>query len=794
MNAPIGIAWSDSNAFFLRANESFCRILGYSENELQKLTFKEITYPNDLNKSISKMEELVSGRISFFSEEKRYMRKDGTIIYGKVMVSVIRNEAGEPTLFVSELEDITQNKKAERAFEESEEKYKNLFENAPDVIVTIDLTGKITSANRALMQHGFKENEIVGNSIFKLVPIEYTQKMLIGLKNIGAGKPAHGEIDILTPNGRRNTEYNSNPIWKNSKVIGYQTVIRDVTERKKAEREILEQKIRAERYLNIVGNIILALDFNGKITLLNKKGYEILGYEEGSLEGREWFDTCLPNEIKEDVRKTFEDLIQGKTKNREHFVNLVVTKSGEMRIVSWHNTVLRDESGKIIGTLSSGDNITERKKAEKALRESEEKHRKLFEESKDAIFVADATTGTIVDCNSAASRLVGREKSELVGQHQSIIHPKEQKEGEFTGGFKYHVKDQNKTLETQIMMKTGEIRDVAVNGTIFELNGKKLIQGTFRDITDSKKAEQSIKETEERYHKLVEDLPEIIFEADLTGKLTFFNQTAFKTTGYNREEFRKGLNMLHFVVPEQREQAVENIKKTLTEGAGEPHEYTLVRRDGTTYPVLVKTTAIISGNNVTGIRGFLFDITERNKNDQILKASEEKFRNLAENSPNMIFIYQKGKVVYANKEAEKAMGYTTEEYYSSEFNFLDLIVPEHRDLVVSNFAKHTKGEDTSPYEYGLMTKNGNRIDAILNTKIITYNGEPAILGIVTDITERKLMQRSLEESEEKFRTITNSVRDAIIMFDNEARIAFLESSCRENVWLPKNRSNWQKNP
>ena len=120
----------------------------------------------------------------------------------------------EQEMVVGSIIDVTERKKAEQALAESEEKYKNLFENAPDVIVTIDLNGKITSVNKTITQHGFEENEIVGESIFKLVPIEYSQKMLTGLKNIATGKPAHGEIEILTPKGRRNTEYNSNPIGK----------------------------------------------------------------------------------------------------------------------------------------------------------------------------------------------------------------------------------------------------------------------------------------------------------------------------------------------------------------------------------------------------------------------------------------------------------------------------------------------------------------------------------------------------------------------------------------------------
>ena len=146
----------------------------------------------------------------------------------------------------------------------------------------------------------------------------------------------------------------------------------DITERKKAENEVLEQKVQAQRYLNIVGNMILALNVQGQITLLNKKGYEILGYKEGELEGKDWIDTCLPEDIRNELRKVHDDWVMGKTKTPEHYENAVLTKNGENRMISWHNSEVRDENGKIIATLSSGEDITERKNAEEALKQRTE--------------------------------------------------------------------------------------------------------------------------------------------------------------------------------------------------------------------------------------------------------------------------------------------------------------------------------------------------------------------------------------------------------------------------------------
>ena len=134
--------------------------------------------------------------------------------------------------------------------------------------------------------------------------------------------------------------------------------------------------------------------------------------------------------------------------------------------------------------------INVRKKTEEQLRKAEEKYRTQFEGALDAIFVADAETGILIDCNPAATRLVGREKSELIGQHQRILHPPEKIEGEFSKTFKEHLKEkQGQTMETQIITKTGKIRDVAINASLIEVGGRKLLQGIFRDITENKKAE-----------------------------------------------------------------------------------------------------------------------------------------------------------------------------------------------------------------------------------------------------------------------------------------------------------------
>jgi PAS domain S-box-containing protein len=137
------------------------------------------------------------------------------------------------------------------------------------------------------------------------------------------------------------------------------------------------------------------------------------------------------------------------------------------------------------------------------------------------------------------------------------------------------------------------------------------------------------------------------------------------------------------------------------------------------------------------------EIAERRVAEQVLRESEEKFRNLAEQSPNMIFINRGGLVTYANRRCEELMGYTREEFYSEDFNFQTLIVPEHRWVVQEAYSNHLRGEEVPPYEYTLLTKDGRRIECILSSGLLRYGGQNAIIGIITDITTRKRSERLL---------------------------------------------------
>ena len=144
---------------------------------------------------------------------------------------------------------------------------------------------------------------------------------------------------------------------------------REIERRAQVEAELRRERNRAQQYLDVAGVILLALNQRGEVMLINRAGCQLLGYREDEILGKNWCDTCLPASVRDEVKDVFRRLMAGELEMFEYHENLVVTRSGEERLIAWHNVLLRDQGGQIVGTLSSGEDITERRQAEEALRQ-----------------------------------------------------------------------------------------------------------------------------------------------------------------------------------------------------------------------------------------------------------------------------------------------------------------------------------------------------------------------------------------------------------------------------------------
>lgn len=238
---------------------------------------------------------------------------------------------------------------------------------------------------------------------------------------------------------------------------------------------------------------------------------------------------------------------------------------------------------------------------------------------------------------------------------------------------------------------------------------------------------------------------------------------------------------LQFIHPEDRQKADMAYNAALTNKKACEVNHRIICRNGTVKYVNDRCTTQFdpSGKPLRSI-GTIQDITDRVLVQQALKESEQKFRDYAESSPSMIFVIHNGILVYANKASSKIMKYPLEDFLSGNFDFTKIITKESHALLQESFALHAQGtEELPPKEYTLIGKDGNRISALITTRLIDYEGDKAIMGIVTDITEYKQALQSYQDIDSRYRSLIDISPDGIVVTDIENKFTLINKRAVE---------------
>jgi two-component system sensor kinase FixL len=257
---------------------------------------------------------------------------------------------------------------------------------------------------------------------------------------------------------------------------------------------VIEKDI-TKQYFDIVDRCIVALDKQGYITLINRKGCELLGYTESELIGRNWFETCLPEQSRQTTYQVFKLLMSDQLNGSEYYENDIVTSKGEYRHLTWHNAVLRDEAGEASGTISSGIDLVSRDKSEQALHASEARIRAIVETAIDGIVTID-DRGMIRSINTAVERLFGYAEEELIGSNVSILMPSPHHEEHDKYLDRYLSTGQKRIIgvgrEVNAIRKDRTIFPIRLSVSEFRVGVRRMFTGIIHDLTEQKDLQDQI--------------------------------------------------------------------------------------------------------------------------------------------------------------------------------------------------------------------------------------------------------------------------------------------------------------
>jgi len=389
----------------------------------------------------------------------------------------------------------------------SEDESRALLNATTESLILLDREGIIVDINETgAARLGHQPDELVGSCIYDLLPPELAQARKERLPEIfSTGQPVRFE-DKRGDNCFDNQVY---PIPGKERSDDRLAVFaHDITESRRTETTLKQERKRAQKYLDVAGVMMVAIDYNGKVMLINRKGSEILGYPQDEILGKNWFDHFIPKRINKQVKTIFQRLMIGDVDPVEYYENCIITKDGEERMIAWRNTILRDDDGSKIGTLSSGEDITERKSAEIALQRSYQ-----------MLAIAEKTAGmgswewdlvsNKLTYSENALQICGAALEKLGDNFIKVVHPDD-------------VSTVNKNIEEMLSEKKPrmlEFRIVRPDGTTRIIEGTNQIRfndhgdiikliGHIHDITEQKQAEVALKQSEDKYRTLFEKMNE----------------------------------------------------------------------------------------------------------------------------------------------------------------------------------------------------------------------------------------------------------------------------------------------
>jgi PAS domain S-box-containing protein len=724
-------------------------------------------HPEDVGRVKARFEKFIRDADRNWFDEYRFRRADGAYVHIFDQGQKFYDEGGKPILIAGAMSDITDRVQAEEALRASEERYRLLTEISPDGVVIAGDDGTIHLANQSMQRMlGVTPEQVIGRSLFDFFPPKCVDQFRDCLTGLLTSDMPEGQVEIafrrddgeVLPAEVSAVRFD----WKGRHFA--QFIIHDVSGRKhaEAERERLHGEIEAERNRlrqileQMPVGVAIAEAPSGRPIFCNREaeslwrhsmllsddygGYTQYGAlrEDGSPYGAEDYPVAR-------------SLISGEAVKGEEM--RYRRGDGTETFFSVDSAPIYDSEGRRVSAVATFIDISERKQAEEALRESEERYRGVAEAASDVI-IAVGEDGLIQLVNSSVEKVFGYTPSEVVGANLTTLMPEYLRDLHKTGMERYletgekHLKWSG--VELRGLHKDGYEVPVEVAFSEYVKDGRRIFTGIVRDITERKRAEEALRESEERFAKAFLTSPDALVISSLAdGVILEANDSFVSLSGYDRDEVigKSTIDLGLHVDASDRWRMLAILKER---NYVRDFEFMMKRKSGETRLVAFSAEPLeLRGEHCWLTVGR--DITERKRAEEALRESEERFAKAFRASPDGLIITRQsdGVIFEVNDSWRQMLGYGSDEVIGkswAQFGFP--IDPTDRRHVRAILEEQGYIRD---FEMAIKRKSGESLIARISIEPIELRGEPCFVTIVHDITQRKRAEEALRESEEQAR-------------------------------------------
>lgn len=743
------------NGVFKYVNKAFCDMLGYSREEMCCTVATDLLAPSDKERMMNQHFMRMQGIGKYGIDYTTLLHKNGSEVEIEFNVTPIMYQ-GENASFIS-IRDITERKRMQKNLEQSEYKYRNLVENAHDGII-INQFGKFKFVNPAFCRMiEYTQEELLENDFANFLAEDDRERLLQYHKLRMEGDRHHMiyEAKGLSKSGKIiHFEINTTFIEYNGHPATF-IILRDHTEQK-----MLEETLKAseKKYRTLIEKSLdgILISQDSKIVMVNKAFADMLEFSvEECLE--KFGPECIDPEDRDWIMRYHLERMKGNLTDLTFTLRLI-GKSGRRIITECSSTAIEID-GRPASLITSRD-ITSRIKMQEALEKSERKFRELADLLPQIIYELNID-GYVTYVNKTGREAFGMKEGDSNPHASDAVIPEERLRMQ---------ENVRKALNGKGSNLFNEYTALRIDGTTFpaivyaapmvESNQIIGLRGLIVDISERKEMEEALRKSEQKFRELADLLPQTIFELDLGGHVTYLNKAGKIAFGLSENEI--GFQATTGIIPEDHERLLDNIKKAFVEkGRDGGMEYTALRRDGITFPIVIYSSPMTENDEIRGIRGLIVDISERKAMEEALRKSEEHYRHVIQSLQEGLFVLQDEKFLFVNDAIVDILGYTVEEMTGKHFTAV--IPPELRDEAVrKNIRRRTGHADSWSYEFQLLHKNGEkRIPVILSTNLTELDGKTAVVGTAKDITDRIKAEEEIKAAHKRLEEINQDLEQTI---------------------------------